>query len=182
MTPWKIYLTDETFLSSNDAVLRNDVRNIPEMFRRGVHSVIQPMDLGRMRETIEQYHYLYLLAEEKWMGVGADGLIDHTAYQFNNIGAILHGRTTITDGFFRLRQTIAQDQEIIGGMSAVEASRYEEEHFAMAGSRHRYEALASEGPRASQRYQDWTDIARHRAYPPGYTEEEIYGEKRQWQN
>ena len=115
MSQWKIFYTDGTSLMWDDRQILEDVTLIPTTRRFGVHSIIQPMNLGTMRETIEQYHYLYLLAEERWMGVGLDGLLDQIGVNFNNIGCILHGRTMVTDGFFSLRQTIRQDPDIIGG-------------------------------------------------------------------
>ncbi len=182
MSKWKIYYTDESSLAYNDNRILEDVTKIPVALRLGVHSIIQPMDLERMRETIEQYHYLYLLSEQRWMGVGLDGLLDHLAINFVNIGCVLHGRTMSTDGFYLLRQVIRQDPDIIGGITAAEEESFRHEHLMMAGSLNRNLVLDANDPKLAYRYQDWSDMPRERPYPKTHTDEPYYGEQKYWQN
>jgi hypothetical protein len=131
-----------------------------------------------MRQVIEQYHYLYLLDQEKWMGVGLDGLIEHTAIQFNNIGAILHGRTQTTDHFFELRQGIRQDPDIIGGISAADEELFHAEHLAYFGNVRRNHALDS---RETAYFEDgFSNYARHRPHLPEFMEPTHWGEDREF--
>jgi hypothetical protein len=191
MSNWKIYYTDGSSLADSDLATSGDVTLIPENRRRGVHSIIQPMDLNRTRETIEQYHYLYLIQEDKWMGVGLDGLLDHLCYQWNNLAAMLMGRTDATDGFFKLRQTIRQDTHVIGAISAAEELESRTEAFAESGSVNRDLVLFGEewgkeahlmNTRRPYRFQDWTDMARHRQYPNVEETAGPLGEMRGWPN
>lgn len=117
MSLWKIYYTDGTSFQSDDPVLglQGDVTLIPVLQRFGVHSLIQPMGLpGVDRDTIEQYNYLHLKQEDKWIGVGFDGLLDYLMFNLNNMDCVLQGRQSAPDAFFALRKEIAKDQYIVG--------------------------------------------------------------------
>lgn len=117
MSRWKIFYTDGTSLKWDHPQILEDVTQIPAAKRFGVHSVIQPMGLPPVqRETIPAYHYLYMIAEDKWMGVGTDGLLDHLVVSLDNISCILQGRIMVSDGFFALRKQIAQDTDIVGSI------------------------------------------------------------------
>jgi hypothetical protein len=117
MSLWKIFYTDGSSLKSEDLGTPGDVALIPNVKRYGAHSIIQPMGLqGVSRETIENYHFLYFNSAEKWSGVGFDGLIDHLLHNFNDIGCVINGRQSVSDEFFSLRKTIAQDADIIGAV------------------------------------------------------------------
>jgi hypothetical protein len=115
MSLWKIYYVDGSSIQSDKPNIMEDPTQIALPKRYGVHSIIQPMNLPAVdRETIEQYHYLYLAQEDCWIGVGVDGLMDHLIFNLANISCVLHGRPMASDGFFTLRQTIAQDPYIPG--------------------------------------------------------------------
>jgi hypothetical protein len=115
MSQWKIYYVDGSSIQDDKPNIMGDPTKIALPKRFGVHSIIQPMNLpGVDRETIEQYHYLYLKLEDRWIGVGVDGVLDYLIFSLDNIGCVLHGRPMVSDGFFALRQTIAQDDYIPG--------------------------------------------------------------------
>ncbi len=192
MSKWKIFYTDESSLKANHAAIMGDVEKIPADKRVGVHSVIQEMEDGGTREVIEQYHYIYLLSEQAWLGVGIDGLIEYLVIEFNNIGCVLHGRTKTTDSFYRLKKTIREDPDVVGGMSAADNNQYTSYiHHQYPHNRPvlwpefpdnfvpRVHHTSGHDKRTGQPYEDWTAISRQRQYAPKFTESGPYGEIRE---
>jgi len=180
MSPWEIWYTDESSIKDNDPILAGDITTLPVIRRVGVHSIIQPFDAGRMREVIEQYHYLHLIDEDKWMGVGLDGYLEQMVTQFNNIDCVLNGRTMTTDHFFRLRQTIRASTYIVGGLEASEVARHWEEQRAYFSGAKRNAILDNDRTDQAFLKQDWSDYGRHRMYPASATDLPILGEQNQF--
>lgn len=192
MSKWKIFYTDETSLKSDKPGIDNDPSNIARPRRVGVHSVIQEMDDGSTREVIEQYHYIYLISEEKWLGVGLDGLLDRLVSSFDNIACVLHGRTMTTDGFFRLKKAIREDADVVGGLTAAQNVEYSP-ILERRGTYARPIRLpgttedifppwihtSGHDKRTGLPFEDWTTMTRQRAYAPEFTEEHPYGEHRE---
>jgi len=192
MSRWKIFYTNGTSLNSDDARILDDPRNIPIANRVGVHSVIQEMEGGTVREVIEQYHYLYLISEGQWLGVGLDGLLDYLVSDFDNISCILHGRTTTTDSFFALKKTIREDTDVIGGILAAQNAKWTNMWHRLppyslpvrlpgttADIHPPWRHTSGMDKRTGLPYEDWTAMTRHRQYAPEYSEPGPYGEQRE---
>ncbi len=111
---YKIFYTDRSSILWKDVAPNGDPKLIRSNKRVGVHSVIQPFNSGTMREVIEQYHYIFSIRDNAWVGVGLDGLLDYLANDFENIRCILHGRTVTTDSFWDFRNEIEMDPDIVG--------------------------------------------------------------------
>jgi len=192
MSKWKIFYTDETSLKSDNPNILDDPTNIPKPKRVGVHSVIQEMDDGVTREVIEQYHYIYLISEAKWLGVGLDGLLDRLTSSFDNIACVLHGRTMTTDGFFRLKKTIREDTDVVGFISAADNNLYTPILEKRGGYWRPRRVPGSDvdifphvihtsghDKRTGREYQDWTTMTRQRPYAPEFSDYGPYGEYRE---
>ena len=162
---FKIFYANESdpILSTN--LERGDPREIPTGKRTGVHSVIQELSVEGIREVIEQYHYLYSIRDGQWVGVGFDGLIDHLANDFENIRCVLNGRTSPTETFWRIRNSIRSDPDLIGGVSAAEVAAYPHFNHQSDDSIY-YQSGLSEKPRS------WSNFSLHS--DPRY-KEPIYG-------
>ncbi len=115
---YKIFYTDRSYLLWKNVAPNGDPKQIPSDMRIGVHSIIQPFNSGTMREVIEQYHYIFSIRDNAWVGVGLDGLLDYLANDFENIRCILHGRTVTTDAFWAFRDEIERDPDIVGARGA----------------------------------------------------------------
>ena len=115
---YKIFYTDRSSLLWRDVAPGGDPKQIPSDKRLGVHSVIQPFNDNTMREVIEQYHYIFSVRDNGWIGVGLDGLLDYLAHDFDNIRCVLHGRTVTTDSFWDFRDEIKSDPDIVGATGA----------------------------------------------------------------
>jgi len=169
---YKIFYTDDTSLLWSDVSPNGDPKLIPAAKRIGVHSIIQPIDNETVREVVEQYHYIFSIRDNNWVGVGIDGLLDWLANDFDNIRCIMHGRTLTTNKFWEIRQRIRSDPDIIGGVSAQRAAemsymiehKYRDLYWMSGGLGHE--------PVDDQR---WSENARHRPYHEDYSERPIYG-------
>jgi hypothetical protein len=186
MSRWKIFYTDGTALKNDGPVIGDDPTAIPKPKRWGVHSVIQEMEQGTVREIIQQYHYLFLISQNQWIGVGMDGLIDYLANHFNDIACVLHGRTTTSDSFRALRDSIAQDTDVIGGISAARVAHHSpfwSKMFKQDGSHKPFHYANGTHPLwekylPGKPWEDWTDMTRHRMYDPDTSPPGPYGEER----
>ncbi len=112
MSQWKIFYTDGLSLKSS----KYDPCDIPPAKRIGVHSILQMIDDGRVRECIEQYHYIFSIRDDKWIGVGVDGLFDYMINDFENLSCIMNGRTMATDRFWNVKKAVSEDKEMPGGI------------------------------------------------------------------
>jgi len=167
---YKIFYTDHTTLLWSDIAPNGDPKLIPATKRTGVHSVIQQIDNDTMREVVEQYHYIFSIRDQRWVGVGLDGLLDHIVSDFDNIRCVMHGRTMATDAFWGIKGEAATDTDIIGGISA---ATWEENAF---GTLHKYrKPYYQSGLFGASDDQYWLDMARHHAYPTDKSEKPIYG-------
>lgn len=193
MSKWKIFYTDETSIKEDNPSILGDPANIPRPKRVGVHSIIQEMDDGNTREVIEQYHYIYLASQGQWLGIGLDGLLDRLISSLDNIVCVLHGRTMTTDGFFRLKKTIREDTDVIGGISAA----HNDENSAMWHHLYPFQRpvinpatgldvydwhihhAGGIDRRTGLPYTDWSPQTRHRQYDPQFSEPGPYGEHRE---
>lgn len=179
--PYKVFYTDESSLLWSDVAPDGDPKLIPKEKRAGVHSVIQEMRNGTMREVVEQYHYIYSIRDEQWIGVGVDGLFDHIINDFDNIRCVLNGRTSATDTFWRIRDTVLADTDIIGGIDTAA-------HPPRAGSTYDESRWIETNPFFSSSenkadFNTWlfTENARHRAYSPEVSDPPRTGEQT-WYN
>jgi hypothetical protein len=188
---WKIFYTNGTSLAWDDPSIMGDVTQIPSMKRIGVHSVIQPTDKDTMREAIHKYHYVYLLSANQWVGMFHEAVMDHLVNRFDDIGCILNGRTVTAERFYRLKQTVKMDPDVIGWITPEDELLCRHTSFLEAGSINRHLVLF--GPEDGHKYsfrhvhrilggENWTDPARHRQYPPSISAAPVYGEQKFWQN
>jgi hypothetical protein len=176
---YKIFYTDDTSLLWSDIAPNGDPALIPDgntvgagpSKRIGVHSIIQAIDSGQVREVIEQYHYVFSTRDQMWIGVGLDGLLDLIATDFDDIRCIMHGRTMATERFWQIKQNARTDPDIIGGVSAETAERTA--YYAFNKYRDPYWQNGPFGA-YSDNY-DWADWARHRQYDERYAEKPVYG-------
>lgn len=163
---YKIFYTDGSKLLWSDIAPNGDPRLIPPAKRIGVHSVIQEIDNNSVREVVEQYHYVFQISTQRWVGLGLDGLIDWTANLFEDIRCIMHGRTGATDvNFWNIKQGARSDPDIIGSVSAEEAARTR--YSAIPGSDKLQFAASTDS--------SWTGMARHRMYDERFAERPVYG-------
>jgi hypothetical protein len=173
--PYKIFYSDGTKLLWSDVAPNGDPRLIPRAKRVGVHSVIQKLTTDpTQRETIEQYHYVYSIREDGWIGVGVDGLLEMVVNDFADIRCIMHGRTMTTDTFFTIRQSVREDPDIAGGAS-LESNPVMDGYANDSVSYHR-----AMDPYATNSFSGWYDelllnwsgLARHRAYDDRVTDDQ----------
>ncbi|MGW8178350.1 MAG: hypothetical protein ACWGQW_06230 [bacterium] len=176
MPKWKIFYTDGTKLLWSDVAANGDPKQIPANKRIGVHSVQQLIDNDTVREVIEQYHYIYSIADMKWVGVGIDGLLDWVVNDLDNIRCILHGRTVATDKFWNIKQEAAADTSLGDVVTASSIAADVEGLRAWFGKNQSpYWQAGEDGGSA-----DWTftENARHRQYynseAPVYGRVEVY--------
>jgi hypothetical protein len=192
MSKWKIFYTDETSIKSDKPGMNDNPVNIAKPKRFGVHSIIQEMNDGETREVIEQYHYIYLVSEQMWMGIGLDGLLDRLVSSFEDISCVLHGRTMTSDSFFRLKKTIREDTEVVGSITAAQNDLYTPMwHRQFPFNRPvlwpefpdditpRVHHTNGHDKRTGQPYEEWTAYTRQRAYAPEFTDSGPYGEHRE---
>jgi hypothetical protein len=192
MSRWKIFYTDGTSIKEDNPNILGDPSQIARPKRCGVHSVIQEMDDGVTREVIEQYHYIYLSSEGKWLGIGLDGLLDRLISSLDNIACVLHGRTMTSDGFLGLKRTVREDTDVVGAISAAHnaahslmwehrGENYRPQRF--PGTEVDIKApwvhTCGNDKRTGQPYEDWTTMTRHRQYDPLFSEPGPYGEYRE---
>lgn len=191
MSVWKIFYTDGTSLKWSDPGIGEDVTKIPVLKRMGVHSVAQPTDKNRMRNTIHRYHYVYLRSLNQWVGMNIEGVLDYVRTRFDDVACILNGRTQTTEQFFKMRQVVKMDQDIICWLSSEEELAGRDESFREAGSVNRLLILfgLTNEHKYSFRHihrefggEVWSDPARHRMYPPSISAPPVYGEQKFWQN
>ncbi len=115
---YKIFYTDGSSLLWSAIAPNGDPKLIPAAKRIAVHSVIQQFNNDTMREVLEQYHYIYSIRDNGWIGVGVDGLLDHIVTDFDNIRCILHGRTMTMDAYWTIRKLVKADADIVGATGA----------------------------------------------------------------
>jgi hypothetical protein len=163
---WKIFYTDETSLLWSAVAANGDPQLISPAKRVGVHSVIQEMSNG-LREVIEQYHYIFSIRDQQWIGVGVDGLFDYIINDLDNVRCVLNGRASATDTFWKTRDDVKKDTDIVGGLSASGAGNC----LPRVGPNFSYAQWCETVPFYSQDRDAanpylgiWTENARHRAH------------------
>jgi len=174
---YKIFYDDDSTLLWSDVSPNGDPQQIHKSQRIGVHSIIQPMPDGITREVIEQYHYLFSIRDNGWVGVGVDGLMDHIVNDFDNIRCVLSGRTGTMGRFWNIKQKAMVDTEIIGGAST--QSVYENTE-AQRGWLYNYnDPFYQNGVRGNyfdpRKEFSWPDVARHQPYDAEHMETPPYG-------
>ncbi|MCK5643122.1 MAG: hypothetical protein KAJ19_20100 [Gammaproteobacteria bacterium] len=163
---YKILYTNGTSLLWSNIAPNGDPRHIPPAKRIGVHSILQGIENNTVRENIENYHYVYQISTERWIGLGLDGFIDWTTNLFEDIRCCLLGRTGATDTtFWDIKQKGRTDTDIVGSISEARAEAT------------KFNAILGygQGQHDQNSGDAWVDWARHRMYDERYAERPVYG-------
>lgn len=159
---WKIFYTDESTLLWSDLNATGDPARMAAAQRIGVHSIVQMIDNDTVRESIEQYHYLFSKRHWKWMGLGIDGLLDLLVNDFDDIACVLHGRTSPTDIFWSIKQNAMGDTDLPGFATAKQMADEEAMRHSLGKWRDPYYQNSSNGQYIDPLKEQWYENQRHR--------------------
>jgi hypothetical protein len=172
---YKIFYTDGESLLWSEVGADGDPKLIPVEKRVGVHGIIQTFEDGASRDWQRGYHYVFSERHFAWVAMYQAELLERLSHDFDDIRCVLNGRTMPTGAYWDMNKVVRADTDIVGGdpVDMVEETAFIAEHRYNNPfwSTSRYGRFPGELLLDSP----WTDPARHRWYPLGFTTEPVYG-------